>query len=67
MLTLKGTYANQGENRKRKRRVDIVDTRNYEGSQIDPYEAPHIRQIKIITNVRDYTLYKLFRAFGHQE
>ena len=48
MLTFKGNYANQGKNRKRKRRVDIVDTRDYEGPRIDPYEAAHIRQIKIV-------------------
>ena len=48
MTTLKVKYANQGKNRKRKRRVDIVENRDYEGPRISPFEATDIRQIRHI-------------------
>ena len=51
MSTLKVNYANQGKKRKRKRRVEIVDHRDFEGPQTEAFDNANNRHSSILFEI----------------
>ena len=51
MATLKVYYANQGKKRKRKRRVEIVDHRDFEGPQIESFDNGNNRHSSMLFEI----------------